>query len=239
MDMRAASSGKTGYFELADGGILFLDEIGTLSMNMQSKLLRVLQENQFFKVGGTRQISVNVRVIVANNVPLKDLVEQGTFREDLYYRLNICKIDVPALRERKEDVLCLAQTFADSWTKKYRIHKELSPEALGQLYKYHWPGNVRELENVMHRLIISSRNVVITAEDVDEILNENAYGDMMINIRKSFEYSDSLDFHQLMNQQEKQIIEYALKKEGTTRRAAELLGLPQTTLARKKLKYGL
>ncbi len=235
----AASSGKTGYFELADGGILFLDEIGTLSMNMQSKLLRVLQENQFFKVGGTRQISVNVRVIVANNVPLKDLVEQGTFREDLYYRLNICKIDVPALRERKEDVLCLAQTFADSWTKKYRIHKELSPEALGQLYKYHWPGNVRELENVMHRLIISSRNVVITAEDVDEILNENAYGDMMINIRKSFEYSDSLDFHQLMNQQEKQIIEYALKKEGTTRRAAELLGLPQTTLARKKLKYGL
>ncbi len=235
----AASSGKAGYFELADGGILFLDEIGTLSMNMQSKLLRVLQENQFFRVGGTRQICVNVRVIVANNVPLKDLVEKGAFREDLYYRLNICKIDVPPLRERKEDVLCLAEAFAANWTKKYKIHKELSPEALGQLYKYHWPGNVRELENVMHRLIISSRNVVIAAEDVDEILNENAYGDMMINIRKSFERSDSLNFHQLMEQQEKQIIEYALKKEGTTRRAAELLGLPQTTLARKKLKYGL
>lgn len=235
----AASSGKAGYFELADGGILFLDEIGTLSMNMQSKLLRVLQENQFFRVGGTRQISVNVRVIVANNVPLKDLVEKGAFREDLYYRLNICKIDVPPLRERKEDVLCLAEAFAANWTKKYKIHKELSPEALGQLYKYHWPGNVRELENVMHRLIISSRNVVIAAEDVGEILNENAYGDMMINIRKSFERSDSLNFHQLMEQQEKQIIEYALKKEGTTRRAAELLGLPQTTLARKKLKYGL
>ncbi len=194
----AASSGKAGYFELADGGILFLDEIGTLSMNMQSKLLRVLQENQFFRVGGTRQISVNVRVIVANNVPLKDLVEKGAFREDLYYRLNICKIDVPPLRERKEDVLCLAEAFAANWTKKYKIHKELSPEALGQLYKYHWPGNVRELENVMHRLIISSRNVVIAAEDVDEILNENAYGDMMINIRKSFERSDSLNFHQLM-----------------------------------------
>lgn len=235
----AASSGKAGYFELADGGILFLDEIGTLSMNMQSKLLRVLQENQFFRVGGTRQICVNVRVIVANNVPLKDLVEKGAFREDLYYRLNICKIDVPPLRERKEDVLCLAEAFAANWTKKYKIHKELSPEALGQLYKYHWPGNVRELENVMHRLIISSRNVVIAAEDVDEILNENAYGDMMINIRKSFERGDSLNFHQLMEQQEKQIIEYALKKEGTTRRAAELLGLPQTTLARKKLKYGL
>lgn len=235
----AASSGKAGYFELADGGILFLDEIGALSLNMQSKLLRVLQENQFYRVGGTRQISVNVRVIAANNVPLKELVERGSFREDLYYRLNICKIDVPPLRERREDVLCLSAVFAANWSKKYGIHKELSPEALGQLYRYHWPGNVRELENVMHRLVISSRDVVITAEDVNEILNENAYGDMMINIRKSFERSDSLDFHQLMEQQERQMIEYALKKAGTTRRAAELLGLPQTTLARKKLKYGL
>lgn len=235
----AQASGKPGYFEMADDGILFLDEIGTLSMNMQSKLLRVLQENQFFRVGGTRQISVNVRVIVANNVPLKRLVEQGKFREDLYYRLNICKIDVPPLRERKDDILCLAENFAQNWAKKYKIDKELSPEALSRLYDYHWPGNVRELENVVHRLIISSRDVVITGEDVDDILNENAYGDMIVSIKKNFDRNENLDFHQLMDQQEKQIIEYALKKEGTTRKAAELLGLPQTTFARKKLKYGL
>lgn len=235
----AQSSGKPGYFEMANKGILFLDEIGSLSMNMQSKLLRVLQENQFYRVGGTRQVSVNVRVIVANNIPLKELVEEGKFREDLYYRLNICKIDVPPLRERKADILCLAETFAANWAKKYKINKELSQEALDSLYAYHWPGNVRELENVIHRLVISSKDVVIGKEDVDEILGENAYGSKLINMKKHFEQGESLDFHQLMDQQEKLIIEYAMKKAGTTRKAAELLGLPQTTLARKKLKYGL
>lgn len=235
----AQSSGKPGYFEMANNGILFLDEIGTLSMNMQSKLLRVLQENQFYRVGGTKQISVNVRVVVANNIPLKELVDQGKFREDLYYRLNICKIDVPPLRERKDDIICLAESFTQNWAKKYKIDKELSPDALQKLYDYYWPGNVRELENIIHRLIISSRGVIISGEDVEEILNENAYGDMIVSVKKNFNRADQLDYHQLMEQQEKQIIEYALKKEGTTRKAAELIGLPQTTFARKKLKYGL
>lgn len=235
----AQAGGKPGYFEMANNGILFLDEIGTLSMNMQSKLLRVLQENQFYRVGGTRQISVNVRVIVANNVPLKELVDKGKFREDLYYRLNICKIDVPPLRDRKDDILCLAESFVSNWTKKYKIERELSPEALSALYDYYWPGNVRELENVIHRLVISCKDVVISGEQVDDILNENAYGDLIVSVKKNFNRSDHMDFHQLMEQQEKQIIEYALKKEGTTRKAAELLGLPQTTFARKKLKHGL
>lgn len=235
----AQSGGKPGYFEMADNGILFLDEIGTLPLNMQSKLLRVLQENQFYRVGGTRQISVNVRVIVANNVPLRTLVDEGKFREDLYYRLNICCIDVPPLRKRREDIICLADAFVRSWCRKYHVDKELSPDAMDQLYQYYWPGNVRELENVIHRLVISSRDVVITAEDAADILSENAYGDMMLSVRKNFQQQEQLDFHQLMDQQEKQIIAYALKKEGTTRKAAALLGLPQTTFARKKLKYGL
>lgn len=236
----AQSGGKPGYFEMANNGILFLDEIGTLPLNMQSKLLRVLQENQFYRVGGTRQISVNVRVIVANNVPLRQLVDEGKFREDLYYRLNICCIDVPPLRRRREDIICLADAFVKNWCRKYHVDKELSPEAMDQLYQYYWPGNVRELENVVHRLVISSRDAVISGEDAADILSENAHGDMMLSVRKSFRHSDEqLDFHQLMDQQEKQIIAYALKKEGTTRRAAALLGLPQTTFARKKLKYGL
>lgn len=235
----AQSGGKPGYFEMADNGILFLDEIGTLPLNMQSKLLRVLQENQFYRVGGTRQISVNVRVIAANNVPLRTLVEQGKFREDLYYRLNICCIDVPPLRSRREDIICLADAFVRNWCRKYHVDKELSPEAMDQLYQYYWPGNVRELENVIQRLVISSRDAVITAEDAADILSENAYGDMMLSVKKNFQQQEQLDFHQLMDQQEKQIIAYALKKEGTTRKAAALLGLPQTTFARKKLKYGL
>lgn len=235
----AQAGGKKGYFELANNGILFLDEIGTLSMNMQSKLLRVLQENTFYRVGGTQQISVNVRVIVANNIPLRKLVDEGKFREDLFYRLNICTIEVPALRERRSDIMALAEAFVKRWNKKYGIEKELSPEALNALHEYYWPGNVRELENVIHRLVISSNDVVISGEDVEELLNETAYGDMVISVKKSFNRSDKLDFHQLMEQQEKQIIEYALKKEGTTRKAADLLGLPQTTFARKKLKYKL
>lgn len=235
----AQTSGKVGYFELANGGILFLDEIGSLSMNMQSKLLRVLQENQFYRVGGTRQISVNVRVIVANNVPLKELVDQGLFREDLYYRLNICKIDVPPLRDRRDDILCLSDAFVTNWAKKYHIEKCLSAAALDQLYLYSWPGNVRELENIVHRLVISSKSVVIEGEDVEAVLSENSFGRKVASVKKSFEHGESMDFHQLMEQQEKRLIQYALEKEGTTRKAAELLGLPQTTFARKKLKYGL
>ena len=236
----AQASGKAGYFEMANEGILFLDEIGTLSLNMQSKLLRVIQENTFYRVGGTKPISVNVRVICANNVPLRQLVDEGKFREDLYYRLNICTIDVPPLRERRADILVLAEAFVKNCNRRYGTDKEMSPGALSSLYDYYWPGNVRELENVVHRLVIRSVGNVIASEDVDAILNENAYGDLVKSIKKvSFTRRDNLDFRQLMEQQEKQIIEYALKKERTTRKAAELLGLPQTTLARKKLKYGL
>ncbi len=235
----AHPSGKPGYFELANNGILFLDEIGALSMNMQSKLLRVLQENQFYRVGGTNPQSVNVRVIVANNVPLKELIDQGRFREDLYYRLNICKIDVPPLRDRKDDIVCLAEAFASNWAKKYKVEKVLEPAAISRMYEYYWPGNVRELENAIHRLVISSKDMVITKEDVEEILNENAYGDLVVSVKKNFNRGEDLNFHQLMEQHEKQIIEYALKKEGKTRKAAELLDLPQTTFVRKKIKHGL
>ena len=235
----AQSKGKAGYFELANDGILFLDEIGTLSLNMQSKLLRVLQENQFYRVGGTRQINVNVRVICANNVPLRQLVDEGKFREDLYYRLNICTIEVPPLRERRGDIMAMGEFFLQSYNRKYGTEKEFAPGALRALHDYYWPGNVRELENVVHRLVIASRGSIIREESVNELLNESAYKDMVKSVQRSYDRNDALDFHQIMEQQEKRLIEYALKKERTTRKAADLLNLPQTTLARKKLKYGL
>jgi len=235
----AQAQGKEGYFEMANNGTLFLDEIGTLSLSMQSKLLRVLQENQYYRVGGTQQKSVDVRVICANNVPIAQLVEEGKFREDLYYRLNICMINVPPLRERKEDVVCLAEAFLDSYNRKYGINKELSPEALKSMCEYHWPGNVRELENAVQRLIINSRSNIIEEDDVDKLLNKAVYEETMVDISKELRRDSSVDFKDLMEQQEKKIIQYALKKEGTTRRAAEFLNLPQATLARKKLKYGL
>ena len=235
----ATAQGKIGYFEMANNGILFLDEIGSLPMSMQSKLLRVLQENTFYRVGGTKQISVNVRVIVANNIPLKRLVDEGLFREDLYYRLNICNIDVPPLRERTEDIECLAKNFVLGWAKKYGIERDLSDDAINMLTKYHWPGNVRELENIVHRLVIGCKEETITGELVGDILHDSGASEGFITTKRDFDSVTFLDFHKIMDQQEKALIEYALKKGGTTRKAAEILGLPQTTFARKKIKYML
>lgn len=235
----AANTGKEGYFELANNGTLFLDEIGSLPLAMQSKLLRVLQENTFYRVGGTQAKHVNVRVVCANNVPLKKLVDEGKFREDLFYRLNICQIEIPPLRKRKEDVYCLAEAFLQHYSQKYGIEKKFSPGAYRKLEEYHWPGNVRELENTVHRLYISARGNLIESDLVDDLLNENVYDESVIDIRKEFRREESLDFNDIMERQEKKLIEYALKKEGTTRKAAEFLNLPQTTLARKKNKHNL
>jgi len=235
----AQSQGKEGYFELANNGTLFLDEIGTLSLTMQSKLLRVLQENHYYRVGGTQQKTVDVRVICANNIPLQQLVDEGKFREDLYYRLNICMINVPPLRDRKEDISCLSEFFLNNYNKKYGITREISPKAQELLTDYHWPGNVRELENTIQRLIINCRESIIDDDLVDQLLNKSVYEKTVLNFKREFDRNDSVSFRSVMEQQEKKLIEYALKKEGTTRKAAEFLDLPQATLARKKAKYGL
>lgn len=235
----AQAGGKEGYFELANNGMLFLDEIGSLSLGMQSKLLRVLQESTYYRVGGTKPKHVNVRVICANNIPLKKLVEEGHFREDLYYRLNICLINVPPLRFRKEDISCLAEAFLKNYSEKYGVEKEFSEDAYRQLEEYHWPGNVRELENTVHRLYIAEKDDVIDGYAVDELINRNMLGEIVLDMRKEMNGVERIDFNQLMDEQEKKIIAYALKKKGTTRKAAEFLGIPQTTLARKKLKHDL
>jgi len=233
----AQKDGKEGYFEMANNGTLFLDEIGTLSMSMQSKLLRVLQENTFYRLGGTQQITTNVRVVCANNVPLRQLIDEGKFREDLYYRLNICLIDVPPLRERVEDIQCLSDAFMKAYSKRYGVEKSISPEAQKRLNEYHWPGNVRELENIVHRLYIAQLGEVIESDDVDEILGEGMYNKIMINMKKELQRDAGVDFTLLMEEQERKIIQYALEKEGTTRKAADFLNIPQTTFVRKKNKY--
>lgn len=235
----AQASGKQGYFELANNGILFLDEIGQLSLNMQSKLLRVLQENQFFRIGGTKQLSVNVRVICANNIPLKRLVDEGKFREDLYYRLNICTIDVPPLRERREDIYVLADAFAAGYNKKYGVEKEFSPKALAKLYEYDWPGNVRELENAVHRMVISSRGNVIDEEAAEAVISANLHDDVVFDMKKYMQQKEHFSFGEIIAAQEKKLISYALKKEGSTRKAAAFLNMTQAQLSRKKLKYDL
>jgi transcriptional regulator with PAS, ATPase and Fis domain len=153
--------------------------------------------------------------------------------------LNICSIDVPPLRERREDIGCLAESFLKNYCRKYGMDKELAPGAAEKLESYHWPGNVRELENAIHRLYISERGRIIEADTVDQLLYESVSEGMIVNLKREIGRSEDVDFNQIMEEQEKRLIAYALKKEGTTRKAAEYLNLPQATLARKKVRYGL
>ena len=235
----AKSGGKKGYFEVANGGILFLDEIGQLTPSLQSKLLRVLQENQFFRVGGVEPINVNVRVICANNIDLKQLIEEGKFREDLYYRLNICTINIPPLRERIEDIAILSVNFVDKYCKRYKVERQLDSGALQRLAKHDWPGNVRELENTIHRLIINTSEYVITTKDVESMLNQDTFNEFLVDIKSSIDKEMELDFNKIVESQEKKLIAYGLKKAGSTRKAADLLNMTQAQLMRKKQKYQL
>lgn len=239
----ANNLGKQGYFELANNGILFLDEVGDLSLSLQSKLLRVLQENQFYRVGGQVPVQVNVRVICASNLNLRTLVKDGKFREDLYYRLNICEINIPPLRERKEDIICLSEHFLEKYNEKYMQHKKFSDEALKEMEKYKWLGNVRELENTVHRAVVNCKNQIIDVEDIAAAIKNNLYGigekfleeknDIILDNTKNMTLNTILDNH------EKAIIEEVLRNEGTTRKAANALGISQSQLMRKKAKYNL
>jgi Nif-specific regulatory protein len=166
---------KKGKIEIADKGTLFLDEISELALGMQAKLLRVLQEREFERVGGTKPLKVDVRLIAATNKSLSEAVEQGRFREDLYYRLNVVAISMPPLRERREDIPALAQSFLDKISRKTNTRrKDLSPEALSVLMQYEWPGNVRELENALERAVVLGPEDVVLAEDLPESVLESA-----------------------------------------------------------------
>ena len=170
-----ATSMKRGKFELADGGTLFLDEIGDMSMATQAKVLRVLQEQQFTRVGGTKLLNVQVRVIAASNKDLAEEIEKGTFREDLYYRLNVLPIMVPTLRERRNDIPELAQHFLRLHAEEQGLKfKELTKEAIEMLRQHDWPGNIRELRNLIERLLIMVPRPVIDAADVELFLQVRA-----------------------------------------------------------------
>ena len=172
-----ATTQKRGQFEQADGGTLFLDEIGDMSLNTQAKVLRVLQEQQFTRVGGNKQIKVDVRVIAASNKDLLKEIEKGTFREDLYYRLNVLPVEVPPLRDRKEDIPLLVKHFLRSQAEDQGIKtKDISQEALEVLRQCEWPGNIRELRNLIERLMIMVSGPVIEAEDVEASLHSRPAG---------------------------------------------------------------
>ncbi len=239
----ARSGGKKGLFEEADGGTIFLDEIGKISKNLQTKLLRVLQEKEIVRVGGTHPINVDVRVIVATNTNLERAVQGNEFREDLYYRLNVFPIYIPPLRERKEDIPPLVNHIIRKYNQEYgRSVETFTDEVLERLKEYDWPGNVRELENVVGQAMIhmSIEEDIITREHLPG-LKTSTHTPRVARSRDSI--ISSLQEHSLkeiMNETEKKLILEALDKTGGNRKqAAKKLGIAVRSLYYKMNKYGI
>jgi DNA-binding NtrC family response regulator len=229
---------RRGRFELANGGTMFLDEVGDIPAAMQAKLLRVLQERRFERVGGTESIEVDVRVIAATNRSLLRLVKQGTFREDLYYRLNVVKIDLPPLRDRPEDVPLLATHFADKYARPGEGPKQLSPQAMEVLLHYRWPGNIRELENAIERACVTALGEVIQPENLPpEVLTPSApKAPFSIDLDKPL--PDLL--RDLTAEVEQHYIRKALKKShGNIGRCAKLCGLSRRSISAKIAEYNI
>ena len=225
------ADGKQGLFEAAQDGTIFLDEISELPLNLQVKLLQVIQERQITPVGGTRPIPVDVRIISATNRNLEELVKEGRFREDLYYRLNVVPINVPSLRERPADIIPLIQMNIARCNRELGETKSISPDALSILLKYPWPGNIRELQNIIERLVITTSHNVITEDDIFIFIKEAAE-DNQIN------YADT-SLAAALERAEKEILSRALENYKSTRAIARVLKVSQPTIVRKLNKYGL
>jgi len=225
---------RKGRFEVASGGTIFLDEIDTFSPKLQVKLLRVLQEGEFERVGDTKTIKVDVRVIAATNQDLKKLIKEGLFREDLYYRLNVIPIHVPPLRERKDDIPLLVEHFLkkSSQRLKNKVIRDISQEVLELLLAYDWPGNVRELENIVERAVILCKGERIEVDDLPEFFKE-------IN-KNQKKVKDNLSLKEIVKLSEKELIEKVLKEcRGNRKKAAQVLGINRTTLYNKLKAYGI
>lgn len=233
-----ATASRIGRFELANGGTIFLDEIGEMSPALQVKLLRVLQEREFERVGGTRTIKVDVRIIAATNKILDVLVSENKFREDLYYRLNVIPINLPPLRERCSDIPLLVTSFIDRFnTEKNRQIEGISPEATELLMQYNWPGNVRELENLIERIAILKGHGMINPADLPEKFSHSRHCGIVPDV----DFPNSgLDFDSAVQAFERQLLSKALQRtRGVKSKAAQLLHMNRTTLVEKVKKLQL
>jgi DNA-binding NtrC family response regulator len=219
---------KKGLFELADKGTIFFDEIGNIPLETQAKLLRVIQEREFMRLGGVENIKVDVRIIAATNVDLRRMMEEGRFREDLYYRLHVITIQLPSLRERKDDVPLLAQHFLEKYGEENgKVGMELTPDALDLLMEYDWPGNVRELENVIERAVVLCPGTRIDTE----LIPEHVRTSRPFQIPTFVVPPEGISFKEVTSDFEKRLIESTLEAAGgVQKRAAELLRIKPTTL---------
>lgn len=229
----ASHSGKIGLVKMADKGTLFLDEISELPYHLQSKLLLLLQNKTFMPIGGTKTYTADIRIITATNANLQELVRLGKFRHDLYYRLNILPINVPPLRERKDDIFPLLHHNLQRFNSKHNQKRRFSPEALDVLHQYEWPGNVRELENLVERIVITSKLDEIQVSDLPEELRS------IRELEEGILSLGSLSLSERMEKIEMEFILQALRTHKTTRKTAAALGITQSLLMRRIKKYGI
>lgn len=229
----ALNQGKEGLFQVARGGTLFLDEISELPLGLQVKLLSVLDDKKFRKIGGREEIELKARIVVATNKHLDKCVEDGTFREDLYYRINILPIRIPSLAERREDIPTLVDNFLKTYNEKYEFDKKISPAAYESLLQYNYPGNIRELKNIIERLVIVSKDKEITADDVQKVIkfNNPSHGN---NENKEIKI---VPLKEGVANFEKQLLIEVAKKYKSTREQARVLGVDQSTIVKKRQKY--
>jgi Nif-specific regulatory protein len=233
-----AFTSKPGKFELANGGTLFLDEIGDLPLSLQAKLLRVLQEHTFERLGGTKSIKVDFRLISATHKNLKELISQGKFREDLYFRINVVNIYIPPLRERKEDIVVLIEHFLNQLNQKYQKSVKISKEVLKIFLEYPWPGNVRELENTLESMVILSDDELITPEHLPEVFKSCQISQPKSDVQESS--LQAINLKQQIEEEEKQRIISALKAcKFNQTQAAKLLGMTRRQLNYRLHKYGI
>jgi PAS domain S-box-containing protein len=228
----AAKTGKMGIFEIAHGGALFLDEIGEIPLLLQAKLLGVLQDKQFTRVGGTKEIKIDARIIAATNRDLAEMVAEGTFRKDLFYRLNVVGLKIPPLAERREDIFPLAHYFLRELNEKYQFKNTLSPQVMNLFNEYEWPGNIREMENLMEQLVVLAPNEKIVPAMLPEIFRGRRDD-------AGPELSQGGSLEEIMDNIERRIFRDLVQKGYSSYRIAEELGINQSTAIRKIKKLGV
>lgn len=230
----AGRDGKMGLFEMANHGTLFLDEIGDIPIHLQSKLLRAIQEKEIMRVGGVKMIPIDIRLITATNRDLKGAVANGSFRGDLYYRLNIMPIELSPLKGRKKDIKALAFHFVDQFNVSYKMNKTISEEAVNVLQEFDWPGNIRELENIMERIMISFDGEVITKFQV-----ERAIGAPVESVVADLSDMGDKSLGELLEDYEKYILKAMLSKYKRASEVGKVLKVNKSTLSRRMKKYNL